>query len=95
MSTFKCGLRRFDGQGTRYTERVVNTEATREMESALERLRRSRDQQDAGCFVAPTVANSIPEPILKNTEIKKPSGPCYSLSDASVVHDGSMAMVKR
>jgi len=61
------------------------------MESALERLRRSRAEQDSGCFVA--IETSIPEPILKKNEITEPlsepilkknkiTGPCYSLSDA-------------
>jgi len=85
MSTFKCGLRRFDGQGTRYTERPANTEATREMESALERLRRSRDQQDAGCFVAPSIAKGVLQPIATPVLKTVPSEqkPCYSLSDST------------
>ena len=85
MSTFKCGLRRFDGHGTRYTERPVNTDATREMESALERLRRSREAQDSGCFVAPSSTKvpiqPIAVPVLKKAEVEQKT--CYSLSDST------------
>ena len=90
MSTFKCGLRRFDGHGTRYTERPVNTEATRQMESALERLRRSREAQDSGSvvikepiqIVAPVLKQPIqdPNPILTQPSSQKTY---YSLSDST------------
>jgi hypothetical protein len=94
MSTFKCGLRRFDGHGAK--ERPVNTEATREMESALERLRRSREAQDTGTFVIQQVAavQPVSPPLLKKgDEIPGQKDPpvrkgelsahCYSLSDAN------------
>ena len=90
MSTFKCGLRRFDGHGAK--ERPINTEATREMESALERLRRSREAQDTGKFMIPHVAASPPLlkkgneiPGQKDSSARKGelSAHCYSLSDAN------------
>ena len=83
MSNFKCGLRRFDGHGSS-SYRQVDTAATREMESAFERLRRSREQQDAGKFVAEP-AKVVLQPILKKVEVaveQKDSKNCYSLSDA-------------
>jgi len=90
MSTFKCGLRRFDGHGAK--ERPVNTEATREMESALERLQRSRAAQDTGKFmvqrqsVSPPVLKKVDEiPGQKDPGARKGelSAHCYSLSDAN------------
>ena len=83
MSNFKCGLRRFDGHGSS-SYRPVDTAATREMESAFERLRRSRDQQDAGCFAMQQVVK--PVAVLKQVDAvaieQKETKNCYSLSDA-------------
>jgi hypothetical protein len=88
MSTFKCGLRRFDGHGTS-SYRPTNTAATKEMESAFSRMMREREQQDKGCFGI--VKEEIPivqeekQVIKKNIkqESEEPKGNCYSLSDAT------------
>ena len=53
MSTFKCGLRRFDGHGTS-SYRPTNTAATKEMESAYSKMMRLRDQQDRGEYTVTT-----------------------------------------
>ena len=53
MSTFKCGLRRFDGHGTS-SYRPANTAATKEMESAYSKMMRLRDQQDRGEYSVQT-----------------------------------------
>lgn len=53
MSTFKCGLRRFDGHGTS-SYRPTNTAATKEMESAYSKMMRLRDQQDRGEYTRTT-----------------------------------------
>jgi hypothetical protein len=53
MSTFKCGLRRFDGHGTS-NYRPANTAATKEMESAYSKMMRLRDQQDRGEYTVQT-----------------------------------------
>jgi hypothetical protein len=54
------------------------------MESAFERLRRSRDQQDAGCFAVQPVIK--PTVVLKQVDAvaieQKDTKNCYSLSDA-------------
>ena len=92
MSTFKCGLRRFDGHGTS-SYRPTNTAATKEMESAFSRMMREREQQDKGCFIATCdiKEESVQEekPVIKK-EVKleqkaaeEPKGNCYSLSDAT------------
>ena len=87
MSTFKCGLRRFDGHGTS-SYRPTNTAATKEMESAFSRMMREREQQDAGCFTkqecsAEVVQKEIQKEAPKKEEkTKEPEGPCYSLSDS-------------
>ena len=52
MSTFKCGLRRFDGHGTS-SYRPTNTAATKEMESAFSRMMREREQQDCSLTARP------------------------------------------
>lgn len=84
MSTFKCGLRRFDGHGSS-SYRQVDTAATREMESAFERLRRSREQQDAGCFAVQQPVAKL-STVLKQVDVvaveQKDTKNCYSLSDA-------------
>jgi len=54
------------------------------MESAFERLRRSRAEQDAISFVAEPAKIAV-QPILKKVEVvieQKDSKNCYSLSDA-------------
>ena len=97
MSTFKCGLRRFDGHGTS-TYRPTNTAATKEMESAYSKMMRLRDQQDRGEYTVQTTEyrperdepkKVVPE--LGNTPKKNQvpyvrqdlQGLTYSLSDAS------------
>lgn len=62
------------------------------MESALERLQRSRAEQDSGCFVAPSATkvalpSTIVVPVLKKADVEQKE--CYSLSDAS------MSLVRR
>jgi len=52
MSTFKCGLRRFDGHGTS-SYRPTNTAATKEMESAFSRMMRERELQDRSLTAEP------------------------------------------
>ena len=86
MSTFKCGLRRFDGHGTS-SYRPTNPAATKEMESAFSKMMRERELQDSGCFSKQAV-----EPVkqVQQTQVAKqgpkeepePMGECYSLSDS-------------
>ena len=92
MSTFKCGLRRFDGHGTS-SYRPTNTAATKEMESAFHRMMREREAQDKGCFgcqepVIQTLSVAKGAP-LKQTQEPEPTqeqkGDCYSLSDATPI----------
>lgn len=57
MSTFKCGLRRFDGHGTS-SYRPTNSAATKEMESAFSRMMREREQQDRSLTAEPLEKSS-------------------------------------
>jgi hypothetical protein len=92
MSTFKCGLRRFDGHGTS-SYRPTNTAATKEMESAFTKMMRERELQDSGCFgkqavepVKQVQLTQISKQGLKEEqESQEPKvvGECYSLSDSS------------
>jgi hypothetical protein len=87
MSTFKCGLRRFDGHGTS-SYRPTNSAATKEMESAFSRMMREREQQDQGCFgLVCEVKEEKPiikkEVKLEQKAAEEPKGNCYSLSDAT------------
>ena len=94
MSTFKCGLRRFDGHGTS-SYRPTNTAATKEMESAFSKMMRERELQDSGCFgrqsqqsqaiepVKQVQLTQIPQKELKEQESEQSVGECYSLSDSS------------
>jgi len=57
------------------------------MDSAFERLRRSREQQDAGCFaMQPVIVSAKPSTVLKQADAvvveQKDTKNCYSLSDA-------------
>jgi len=61
MSTFKCGLRRFDGHGTS-SYRPTNSAATKEMEFAFSRMMREREQQDRS-LTAPPLEKSSSSPI--------------------------------
>jgi hypothetical protein len=96
MSTFKCGLRRFDGHGTS-SYRPTNTAATKEMESAFSKMMRERELQDSGCFSKQNAQNTqnaqAVEPVkqVQLTQISKKGqesqerelmGECYSLSDS-------------
>jgi hypothetical protein len=87
MSTFKCGLRRFDGHGTS-SYRPTNTAATREMESAFSKMMRERELQDSGCFGGQTAQAMEPVKQVQLTQIPKQEpepkavGECYSLSDS-------------
>jgi hypothetical protein len=87
MSTFKCGLRRFDGHGTS-SYRPTNPEAKKEMETAYQRMMHLRDQQDQGVFSS----EHKTEPIVEKNMVPKPqpivitketTGTCYSLSDST------------
>jgi len=92
MSTFKCGLRRFDGHGTS-SYRPTNTAATKEMESAFTKMMRERELQDSGCFGRQTA--QVVEPVkqapltqiskqgLKEEQEQQPVDKCYSLSDSA------------
>jgi len=88
MSTFKCGLRRFDGHGTS-SYRPTTTAATKEMESAFQRMMREREQQDKGCFTCEAVP--VKEEVKveskkedkQDKQDKQDQGECYSLSDCS------------
>ena len=89
MSTFKCGLRRFDGHGTS-AYRPTNTAATKEMESAYSKMMRLRDQQDRGEYVVQTTEyrperdepkKVVPEQQQQEKKINYDK--CYSLSDVS------------
>jgi hypothetical protein len=94
MSTFKCGLRRFDGHGTS-SYRPTNTAATKEMESAFTKMMRERELQDSGCFGRQTQNAQAVEPVkqvqltqiskqgLKEEQEQQPMGECYSLSDSA------------
>jgi hypothetical protein len=88
MSTFKCGLRRFDGHGTS-SYRPTNTAATKEMESAFTKMMRERELQDSGCFgkqamepVKQVQLTQISKQGLKEEQEQQPVGECYSLSDS-------------
>jgi hypothetical protein len=92
MSTFKCGLRRFDGHGTS-SYRPTNPAATKEMESAFSKMMRERELQDSGCFgIQQTQHTRAMEPVkqVQLTQISKQEpkeseqsvGECYSLSDS-------------
>ena len=92
MSTFKCGLRRFDGHGTS-SYRPTNPAATKEMESAFSKMMRERELQDSGCFskqdmepVKQVQLTQIPQKGLKEEQEQeqepKAVGECYSLSDS-------------
>jgi hypothetical protein len=84
MSSFKCGLRRFDGHGTS-SYRPSNTEASKEMESAYSKMMRLREQQDAGNFSLKTIdeiKTVIPEVVNISKKEERIEGPTYSLSDA-------------
>jgi len=92
MSTFKCGLRRFDGHGTS-SYRPINTAATKEMESAYSKMMRLREQQDAGNFSVGTVElktvipddkkiNNTPSPTGEGVLPGASRALAYSLSDA-------------
>lgn len=86
MSTFKCGLRRFDGHGTS-SYRPTDSAATKEMESAFSRMMREREQQDRGCFGLVCEVKQEEKMVIKKEEVKQeseePKGDCYSLSDAT------------
>ena len=99
MSTFKCGLRRFDGHGTS-SYRPTNTAATKEMESAYSKMMRLRDQQDRGEYTVQTTEyrperdeQKVVVPIDKESKNTLPpsggsspvckTGLTYSLSDAN------------
>lgn len=95
MSTFKCGLRRFDGHGTS-SYRPTNTAATKEMESAFSKMMRERELQDSGCFGRQNAQAVEPVKQVQLTQISKqglkeepepkepqPVGECYSLSDSA------------
>jgi hypothetical protein len=88
MSTFKCGLRRFDGHGTS-SYRPTNTAATKEMESAFSRMMREREAQDKGCFGCqePVTLSVLKGTPVKQTQepIQELKGDCYSLSDATPI----------
>jgi hypothetical protein len=90
MSTFKCGLRRFDGHGTS-SYRPTNTAATKEMETAYSRMMRLRDQQDRGEYTVQTTEyrpeRDEPKKVVPNQQItEQPQNSrflTYSLSDAN------------
>ncbi len=86
MSTFKCGLRRFDGHGTS-SYRPANTAATKEMESAYSKMMRLRDQQDRGEYSVQTTEyrpeRDEPKKVVPNHPKRVDFQECYSLSDAS------------
>jgi len=92
MSTFKCGLRRFDGHGTS-SYRPANTAATKEMESAFSRMMREREAQDKGSFgaqepVIQTLSVSKGTSVIQKQEqepTQELKGGCYSLSDATPI----------
>jgi len=81
MSTFKCGLRRFDGHGCS-SYRPANTEATKEMNSAFSRMMQLREQQDRGEFVVKTTEyreqRDEPKTQVPKQQVKQEE--CYSLS---------------
>jgi hypothetical protein len=86
MSTFKCGLRRFDGHGTS-SYRPTNPEAKKEMETAYQRMMRLRDQQDRGVFGSDVEKNVVvlakqapQQPVVVANQV---TGTCYSLSDST------------
>jgi len=74
MSTFKCGLRRFDGHGTS-SYRPTNTAATKEMESAFSKMMRLREQQDRGEFTVQTTEyrpeRDEPKKVVPDQPIRK------------------------
>ena len=70
MSTFKCGLRRFDGHGTS-SYRPTNPAATKEMESAFSKMMRERELQDSGCFGCIGEQQSHPVKQVQLTQISK------------------------
>jgi len=86
MSTFKCGLRRFDGHGTS-SYRPTNTAATKEMESAYSKMMRLREQQDRGEYKVQTTEyrpeRDEPKIVVPSDKESKTTGPTYSLSDAN------------
>jgi hypothetical protein len=94
MSTFKCGLRRFDGHGTS-SYRPTNTAATKEMESAFSKMMRERELQDSGCFgiqtqitqttqaIEPVKQVQQTQKLNKQEQEQEPVAECYSLSDSS------------
>ena len=96
MSTFKCGLRRFDGHGTS-SYRPTNPAATKEMESAFTKMMRERELQDSGCFgrqqtqerqerqeVEPVKQVQQTQEAKQEQQEQEPKavGECYSLSDS-------------
>jgi len=86
MSTFKCGLRRFDGHGTS-SYRPTNPEAKKEMETAYQRMMRLRDQQDRGVFSSDVEKNVVVLPKQEEQQqvvvANQVTGTCYSLSDST------------
>jgi hypothetical protein len=52
-----CALRRF--QGTPAPERPPNTENSKQLETALERMKREREEQNARFFPPPVSANTV------------------------------------
>jgi hypothetical protein len=98
MSTFKCGLRRFDGHGTS-SSCSPKTPVAKEVESAYSRMMRQRDQQDRGEYTRTTEYRperddpKVVVPIDKESKNTLPplggsspvckTGLTYSLSDAS------------
>jgi hypothetical protein len=97
MSTFKCGLRRFDGHGTS-SYRPTNPEAKKEMETAYQRMMRLRDQQDQGVFSSEVEKNVVVLakhlPVVDTRQeqhviTKQATGSCYSLSDSTTAPTSS------
>jgi hypothetical protein len=95
MSTFKCGLRRFDGHGTS-SYRPTNPEAKKEMETAYQRMMRLRDQQDRGVFsseveknVAVLAKQELQPVVVANQLPAVAASACYSLSDSTTAPTSS------
>jgi hypothetical protein len=92
MSTFKCGLRRFDGHGTS-SYRPTNPEAKKEMETAYQRMMRLRDQQDRGVFSSDVEKNVVVLPKQEEQQqvvvANQVTGTCYSLSDSTTAPTSS------
>jgi hypothetical protein len=86
MSTFKCGLRRFDGHGTS-SYRPTNTAATKEMESAYSKMMRLREQQDAGNFSV-----RMNEPKMEVPDDKKIHNTPSATGEGSVLPGASRAL---